>query len=137
MAKSKKTDAHYGVFTRLLASKVNEGQVGVFAILPIKEGDNPFPMDDTRLRWISESRLRSLNLPSEVYEMYDRFGALEGDKRWAPPSFSTATMSWYIADDPEQPNLQYDNDTNIFVAVRGIVPGEELTVDYRTIGGGD
>jgi hypothetical protein len=131
---AKRSAPHTGVFTKLRPSQAEPGEVGVFAILPIPAGTNPFP-DDTALVYVSEKRLRSLNLSPEIYALYERFGALVGDRRYAPPNFAMAGMSWYVADScVHEPNLRYNLDDDQVYAIRDIAVGEELTVDYNTIG---
>jgi hypothetical protein len=83
---------------------------------------------------VSEKALRALKLPPLFYKIYDRLGALDGDRRYVPRSWDGMTMSWYICDNQKRPNLVYNNDENRFYAMRDIKAGEELTTNYALIG---
>jgi hypothetical protein len=125
---------HEGVFTRLRPSLAVPGEVGVFAILPIAKGENPFP-GDVAMVTVSEKRLRALNLLPAVYALYEYFGALWEGKRYAPPNFNLITPSWYLVNNAVNPNMGYNVDDDCFYAMKEIAPGEELTTDNRVIDG--
>ena len=133
MEKKLKVFPHKGVCTQLLASKVNKGKAGTFAMLPIGEGVNPFLNEDDTLFWVSEGKLLKLKLSRRVRQLYDRLGALEGDRRYTYPDFGNLPHSAYIADGGKRSNLYYGDDDK-FRTKRKIKAGEELTVDYDTIG---
>ena len=74
---------HDGVYTELRPSKINSGRVGVFAVLPVGKGVNPFP-GDIAIVSVPEEKLKELGLPKAIMDLYERFGALESGQRYAP-----------------------------------------------------
>lgn len=134
MEKKLKSFPHKSVFTYLRPSVAEKGEVGVFAIVPIPVATNPFPKERGPLYWVSKKALRALKLPRLFWKIYNRLGACEGNRLYVPHSWNGMYMSWYICDDAENPNLRYNVNKNRFYTMRDIEVGEELTVDYETIG---
>jgi hypothetical protein len=119
---------HTGVYTRLRPSKIHG--IGVFAIRKIKKGTNIFSGDDADMVWMKKSSLRGL--PGEIRRLYEDFAVIRnnGIEYGCPKSFNVLTVGWYL-NESENPNVGCDKGFDFF-ALRDIVAGEELTVDYST-----
>lgn len=118
---------HDGVWTRLAPSKIHG--IGVFAIRTIGKGTNVFFRDDSEMVWVEESELKQL--PLAIKKLYEDFGVFKNGRYGCPRSFNQLTPAWYVNDNSEDPNLHCDENYD-FIAVRGIIQGEELTIDYST-----
>lgn len=115
---------HYGVFTRLMPSKIHG--VGVFAIKNIKKGTSIFGADDGGVTWIDERKLKALK--GESKKLYEDFAVYKEGRCGCPTTFNQLTPSWYL-NESKTPNLSCERDYK-FYAARNIRSGEELTVDY-------
>jgi hypothetical protein len=105
--------------------------VGVFAIRTISKGKNPFPgCDNIDFKKISEQEFKSL--PLEVQKIVRSFCALKKGYYGVPVfGMNGMDMSWYV-NHSVTPNLRLKTigDNDVFVALRRIRKGEELTADY-------
>jgi hypothetical protein len=120
---------HEGVYTQILASKANAGHAGVFAIVPIRKGFNPFPTETQTLHWVSEEELKAQKLSRPIYKLYKRLGVKEGDKRYTYSDFGRLEQSAFVADGGKDSNLRALEDGS-FRTIRRIKAGEELTVNF-------
>jgi len=123
---------HQGVYTRLRPSKVAKGQIGVFAITPIKKGTPLFYRDNEEMLWQVQSSLPKR--PSEIRKLYDDFAVFKDGRCGCPPNLNRLTMSWYLNEPKrgEKPNVGCNPETYDFFAMQDIKPGDELTVKYNT-----
>ena len=117
---------HRNLYARLRPSP-GKG-VGVFAIRAIPQGCNPFAGDDAGSTWVSAAVVDAL-ADAELRRMYLDFCPLVGDRYLAPPDFNGMAISWYM-NHSDRPNMVSDANVD-FRAARPILPGEELTADYR------
>ena len=122
-----KASPHDGVYVRLGASPIHG--VGVFAILRIRKGTNPFKGDNSTMIWYSAAKVR--RLPESIRKLYQDFGVLKDGKYGVPPNFNQLTPAWFLNDSPLDPNVRCGKDYDFF-AVRDIKKGEELTISYDT-----
>ncbi len=123
---------HDGVYTRLRPSEIAKGGVGVFAITRIKKGTPLFRHDNQEMLWLNKSSLKGTS--KEIRKLYDDFAVFESGRFGCPPSLNRLTMSWYLNQPLKgtKPNVGCDPETYDFFAMRDIIPGEELTVNYDT-----
>jgi SET domain-containing protein len=119
---------HYRVYTRIKPSKLHG--VGVFAITAIKKDSPIFYNDDAKIVWVNRRELKGL--PREIRRLYEDFCTQKdkGNLYGCPKNFNLMTIAWYV-NHSRRPNVYCSKDYN-FYALRGIKPGEELTVDYNT-----
>jgi hypothetical protein len=122
---------HEACYTRLRASKIHPGGVGVFAVRDIPKETDIFYGDPTKVVWMDASRLEGLD--EETRRMYDDFCIIKGDTYGCPEDFNVLTPGWFINTPPEgeAPSV-YCDERYEFIAARDIKAGEELTVDYST-----
>lgn len=113
---------HIDVYSRLQPSQVHG--VGVFAILPIREGAGLF-QTDKKIVWVDEKDVAEL--PRDLKQLYDDFAIIKGGRYGCPSNFNQLTMRWYL-NDSNSPNVAVDDKYNM-TALRDIEVGEELTVD--------
>jgi hypothetical protein len=122
---------HKEVYTRLAASKIHKGGVGVFAITRIKKGTFLFYGDNEQMLWVDKSIIRQT--PLAIRRLYRDFPIFKRslNRFGCPTSFNRLTVSWYINNPKpnKRPNVYCDGDFN-FYALSEIKAGEELTVDY-------
>lgn len=117
---------HFGVYTRLKASKTHG--VGVFAIRAIPKGTRMFLGEKIKLIRIKESQTKRLD--SEYKKLYDDFCSLENGYLTCPENFNQMAPGWYL-NHSKKPNVALDKKFNFF-ALRNIKKNEELLVDYTT-----
>jgi SET domain-containing protein len=101
--------------------------VGVFAIRKIPKGTRIFADENEELCWIPKS---SLPKGGALRELYDAFAVIEADRYGCPTSFNRLTPAWFL-NESKKPNTRCDENYE-FYALRDVVAGEELTVDYST-----
>ena len=70
------------------------------------------------------------DLPCEIIKLYEDFAVLKDGKYGCPKNFNQMTISWYL-NESKTPNVRCGDDYQ-FYALRDILKGEELTVDYAT-----
>ena len=85
--------------------------------------------DDSKM--IPVKKIEIKNICPEHKILYDDFCVIKGDKYLCPNSFNNLTMSWYINESTDNPNVRCDKNYYFF-ALRDIKKDEELTVDYST-----
>lgn len=120
-----------GVFTRIKPSRIHG--VGVFAIRRIPKGTSIFPNDDAPIVWMKKSQIQQLC--GEIRRLYDDFCIIKdkGETYGCPPNFSLMTVAWFLNEPKrgQKPNVGCRKDYT-FYALRDVVVGEELMVDYST-----
>jgi hypothetical protein len=131
--KAERDRPHDDVYTRLRASKIDKGGVGVFATKGIRKGTALFKGEPEEMAWLDKSALS--RLPQVTRKLYDDFAVIktdsEGKTRYGcPPSFNRLTVSWFL-NHSSKPNVRCDKNFNFF-ALHDITTGEELTVNYST-----
>jgi hypothetical protein len=117
---------HKNVYTRLRPSGISKDELGVFAIVPIKKGTEIFPGDIDEMVWVDKKTLPKW--PKEILKLYEDFAVIKDNRYGCPTTFNRLTMSWYI-NHSDTPNV-YCDDNYIFIALKNIKRGEELTADY-------
>ncbi len=117
---------HDGVNARLGVSPIHG--IGVFAILPIDAGEHLFGPESGEIQPVPATLVDQL--PPAARRLYTDFCVPIEGSYFAPSSFNHLTIAWYLNHD-ESPNVACTREHG-FVALRGIDPGEELTLDYRT-----
>jgi uncharacterized protein len=117
---------HDGVYARIGRSRIHG--VGAIAIRTIPKGAQPFRGEREQAVWLPRARVR--RLPEAVRALYEDFGMVDGARIGVPPNLNQLSVGWYVNHSP-RPNLVADEDGR-FRALRRILPGEELTADYRT-----
>jgi hypothetical protein len=123
---------HIGVYTRLAPSRISGGGVGVFAIRKIGKNADIFYDEYDEMIWINVKELESL--PAKIRKLYDDFCVIKdnGTRYGCPKSFNQLIPCWYL-NSSETPNVRCDEKNGYkFYALRNIIEGEELTVDYTT-----
>lgn len=125
------------VLIELKASKSVPGEVGIFAVRPIKKGEVILRTDDdpvTEDERISMEEFKTLS--ADMQERIKNFCVEEDDGYYvgAGMNFNELPSSWYINHSCE-PNLGFNKDAD-YVAMRDIEKGEELSYDYGFVEGG-
>jgi FRG domain len=118
---------HADTFMRLRPSKAKAGDVGIFAIRPIKRNAKIFTGENEEITWTSA---KDIPKSGQIKKLYEDFGIGKSDRLGTPTSFNRLTPAWYMQDS-KKPNVRCDDDYD-FYALRNIRQGEELTVDYST-----
>jgi hypothetical protein len=105
--------------------------VDVFAIRKIKKESPLFEGDNEEMLWVEAANIPKH--PKGIRELYEDFPVIRNGRCGCPPTFNRLTVAWYLNEPRkgERPNV-HCNDCYDFFALRGIDPGEELTVDYST-----
>jgi len=106
--------------------------IGVFAVTPIPKGcRDMFSKSDTG--WVKFTFEEINNLPEHTRNMVENFCLYDDTHYFLPAEgFKKMDISLYL-NHSDNPNLQSINDGESFEAIRDIVPGEELFLDYGTI----
>ncbi len=118
---------HRNVRTRLGPSRIHG--VGVFAIRPIKKGQEIFPNEPDEVCWVGGDAVPKR--PRQIRRLYHDFAIRKNERVGCPPNFDRLTPAWYLNEPAAKrtPNVFCDEYYS-FRAVRNIRAGEELTVDY-------
>ncbi|HSP45251.1 MAG TPA: SET domain-containing protein [Chthoniobacterales bacterium] len=116
---------HAGVFVRLSVSAAHG--IGVTALRDIPSGVSPFPPDRNQVRLVRAEEVERIE-DAGLKALYHDFCPLVDGRYLAPANFGLLTPAWYMNHSPT-PNV----DAN-FLTCRPIAAGEELTIDYRTLG---
>lgn len=105
--------------------KPSEHGVGVFAAHNIEK--------DTYLRLFNEERVEVsiLRRKEDVPETFKDYCVDKGDMMLCPKDFGCMEVGWYI-NHSKAPNAYHDNYS--YYALRDIKEGEEITIDYNTLG---
>lgn len=99
--------------------------IGVFCWFPIAKGNLIFPYDD-----VDDCVLITPPPDGPLKVMTDRYGVETKEGIWIPSDFNRMGVWWYL-NHSDEPNVEYVG--NDIVAARDLAPGEELTIDYRTL----
>lgn len=123
---------HQNVVTKLQPSKRYPGQIGVFAIAPIRKGRRPFRGEDEEIVWHEKALLRAARMSAASRALYTQFGLKRADRIGCPTSFNRLTVAWYLkpATVRAMANVRPDRYFE-FYALRDIAAGEELIADFR------
>ncbi|MEI7904871.1 MAG: SET domain-containing protein [Candidatus Firestonebacteria bacterium] len=125
----KKVLPHKDVFCRVGVSKVHG--VGVFAIIDIPKGTNPFKHSADRYRKYKTKDILK-DLKPGIRKLYDDFCVIEGEDIWVPVNFNRMGVSWHL-NHSKSPNVRSADKTGThFYTLRAIKAGEELCSDYNT-----
>lgn len=117
-------------YCRLQPSKI-EG-IGVFAIRDIPANINPF-QESKNQRWHEFKTSQLKKLDKEVRKMIDDFYVIEKDKTVMIPEYALDGMSTsFFVNHSASPNLKTIDEGFIFITLRKIKKGEELTIAYDT-----
>lgn len=108
--------------------KPSEHGVGVFAVTDIKK--------DSHLRLFGDAEtidLRSLvRKKDEVPEIFRTYCMDRGEELICPTDFGHMQVGWYL-NHSDSPNTYSDSDYKWY-ALRDIKAGEEITIDYNSLG---
>lgn len=120
-------------YCRLRPSKIHG--IGVFAVRDIPKGKNPFKTlpkyDSIGYVRITEDELDAL--PPKLSELIRTlFVPTDGTTHVPNHGMNVIRLNCYL-NHSTKPNMRTKDGYN-FIAVRKIMTGEELTVDYRTYG---
>jgi len=117
-------------YCRLGPSKIHG--VGVFAVRNIPAGTNPFKGLERR-RWYKFKMEELKHLDGAVLKMIDDFFGFEKDGTVFLPEcgLNGIDISFFL-NSSSSPNLKTIDGGSVFIALREIKKGEELTVDYKT-----
>jgi len=121
------------VYCRLRQSSIQG--VGVFAIIDIPKGANPFVgCYDGDWIEITKDELSKANIPIAVMDVVNDLCVKEGDIYYFPDNgINGVDMSWFL-NHSKHPNMEEIDGGEDFMASRDIKAGEELTIDYSTYG---
>jgi FRG domain len=125
---------HERVCARLRPIRGQRDGVGVFAIRSIRKGTAVFAGENEEVVWLAKSEIPR-RASREVRRLYDDFAIVRDGRYGCPTNFNRLTMAWYLRQVPigKRPNLRWSEDGYSFFATTEIAPGEELTVDFRSI----
>jgi hypothetical protein len=122
---------HEGVWVRLGLSGIHG--LGVLAIRTIPEGADIFANDRVPLVWVDRAELDRAGLSEAERALYHDFGIRRGDRIGCPANFNNLTPGWYLNEPPPGGTANVGTDDSlVFLALRDIAEGEELTVDYSS-----
>lgn len=113
-------------YCRLGVSKIHG--VGVFAILDIPKGTNPF-IGSFNGDGIVFTKKELEELPKQVKKMIDDFFIPERDTIELPASGLNGIDISFYSNHSSTPNMKTD-DGETFITIRDIKEGEELTYSY-------
>ena len=110
--------------------------IGVFAIKDIPKGcRNMFSRGVGE--WLTISRKEVDALPQHSKELVENFCLYDDENYFVPDyGFKLMDMAVYL-NHSETPNIISINDGEAFEAIRDILPGEELLVDYGELVDGE
>lgn len=125
MSQNDKTDEFSFI---LKPSTVCEG-VGVFICHAVAKG--------TRLRLFGDQMEDDIDRPrvlgrEAVPELLRGYCVDDGERLLCPHDFGSMPVGWYV-NHSDEPNA-FQTDRKWFRALRDIVAGEEILLDYRTLG---
>ena len=103
--------------------KPSEHGVGVFAVHDIKSGEH--------LRLFGNDNQGERRSKDDVPEFFRDFCLDRGDSMFCPTDFGRMEVGWY-ANHSRTPNAYHV--TYAYFALREIKAGEEITIDYNTLG---
>lgn len=112
--------------------------IGVFALRPIPKGcremfSKPNPSDQWQLLTHQEVE----NLPAHARLLVENYCLFDEQHYYVPQQgFKSLDVSLFL-NHSDTPNVQSIDDGNYFEALRDIMEGEELFIDYGTIVTGD
>lgn len=113
------------IFVRAAPSGIHG--VGVFAVSEIPQGRTVQLWSDEELRLIPKDCTGLLR------KMVLTYGVETADGFLCPKDFNRVEIGWYI-NHSDDPNMTYADDITLR-ALRGVAPGEELTINYEEIEG--
>ena len=102
--------------------------IGVFTRRDLAKGTKLKLFDETDSRFIPFHKI-SDHLTLEYIE---RYGVKDGAGYWIAANLHKMSVGWYL-NHSSAPNVYHDDAYNFF-AIRDIKAGEELTIDYITLG---
>jgi SET domain-containing protein len=121
----------FKVYTRLKKSEVHG--IGVFAIREIKKGTYIF-LENCKVKTIKAKDIPFSELPAEIIQLYKDFCPYNKKEftYTCPQNFNFMTISWFLNEDKENPNVGCDKQLE-FYALKDIQVGEELFVNYDEV----
>ena len=106
--------------------------IGVFALTSIQQGERGFFSSDTR-EWIPLTKEEVEALPSHSRYLVENFCLFDDTHYYVPEyGFTQVDLVIYL-NHSDAPNIRSINDGEDFEALRDIVAGEELVIDYGSI----
>ena len=117
-------------YCRLKPSKLNG--VGVFAIRDIPKNKNPF-LGVREQNWYEFKTSDLKNLDKATLEMVDDFFVIEKDNKVLIPEHGLNGMDIsFFLNRSKNPNVKTTDEGSLFLTLRKIKKGEELTISYAT-----
>jgi len=117
-------------YCRLKPSKLNG--VGVFAIRDIPKNKNPF-LGVREQNWYEFKTSDLKNLDKATLEMVDDFFVIEKDNKVLIPECGLNGMDIsFFLNRSKNPNVKTTDEGSLFLTLRKIKKGEELTISYAT-----
>lgn len=117
-----------GTCCRLQPSRISG--VGVFAIMDIPKGINPF-QGVRKHEWVEFNVAELKHIDKEILKMIDDFTVIEKDGTVLIPDCALNGMdSSFFVNHSGSPNLKTNDGGFTFITARKIKKGEELTTSY-------
>lgn len=103
--------------------------IGVFALKDIPQGTNPFKEKDTKYIPVKEDYIERLD--TNVKEHIKKLFVYSNGNYFLPENgIQTLCITHYL-NHSDNPNIFTNKNCDIFIAMRDIGRGEELTVNYN------
>jgi hypothetical protein len=125
---NKPDSPHRDVYVRLRPSKLDRTGVGVFAIKKIPRNTKVFADENEEVCWMD---VAALPKRGPLRTLYDDFSIIKSKLYGCPTSFNRLTPAWFMNESKASPNTRCDENYD-FYTLRDVLPGEELTVHYKT-----
>lgn len=106
--------------------------IGVFAIAPIRRGQNNIFSED-KSEWIPLTKQEVEALPPHSRALIENYCLYDSDHYYVPEYGFTMVDLVIFLNHADEPNIRSVNDGESFEALRDIEAGEELFIDYGTI----
>ena len=125
-------DLEKNIYCRIQPSKIQG--VGVFAIIDIPKGKNPFVTytDVETIGIPKDEIMKNKKIPKPIKEMVNAFYVIQDGKIYCDARSLNEINITYFLNHSDNPNLNVKEigGESVFTAKRKIKKGEELTSDY-------
>ncbi|MEO7522782.1 MAG: SET domain-containing protein [Ferruginibacter sp.] len=128
------SELHNNTFVVLKTSAV--AGIGVFALIDIKKGQRNIFSND-KSEWIKISKEEVSQLPTHSKTLIENF-CLYDEEHYFVPEYGFKMMDLVVyLNHSDTPNIISINEGAEFEAIRDIISGEELLIDYGELVSGD